>query len=114
VSAVGDAGRELVASYSETEILAFVRTIAARRDPGRGVAYLGVSPARIKHAAAVAQQLLQLHLDYRRQYRHGRGRRVHSAAVYDHLAQINDASLVLALVWLDAAFALLPPGTTDD
>jgi hypothetical protein len=114
VSAVGDARREPAAAYTEAEILAFVRTIAARRDPGRGVAYPGVSPARIKHAAAVAQRLLQLHLDYRRQYRHGRGRRVHSAAVYDRLAHTNEASLVLALALLDLAFAVLPPGSTDD
>ena len=114
MSAVGDAPREPAASYTEEDILAFVRTIAARRDPGRILPYSSTSPARIKHAAAVAQRVLEVHLRYLRSSPRARGRRQHNAEIFRLLDQTNPGTLTLALAWLDAAFALLPPGTKDD
>ena len=113
MSTIRDSG-EVLEAYTEAEILAFVRTIAARRDPGRILPYSSASPARIKHSAAVAQCLLETHLRYLRASPRDRGRRRHNAEIFHLLNQTNPATLTLALAWLDAAFALLPPGTKDD
>ena len=113
VSAVVDAGEE-IETYSEADILAFVHEIATRRDPGRILPYTTASPARIKHAAAIAQRLLETHLHYLRASPRTRGRRQHNAETFRLLEETNPGTLTLALAWLDAAFALLPPGTKDD
>jgi hypothetical protein len=113
MSAVVEAPPEPIEAITETDSLEFVRELAACRDPRRVLLYSTASPARIKHSAAVAQRLIEVHRRYLRRSPRDRGRRRHNAEIYDLLAQTNDASLVLALAWLDAAFALLPPGTKE-
>ena len=70
-----------------------------------------MSAGRVKHGADVAQRLLAAHLELRRRRTRGAhgGRRAHAAAVDAVLDATNDAALVLAQAWLEAAFALLPP-----
>ncbi len=114
MSVIMDVPGDPAESHSEAAILEFVRELAARRDPWHGLLYRGVSPARIKHSAAVAQGLIEVHVRYLRHHTRGRGRRQHSAEVYGLLAETNEAALVLALAVLDLAFAVLPPGTKDD
>ena len=100
-------------THSEQDLLDFVRDSAARYDPWRSLTYATVSPARAKHAAAVAQRLLRAHLRYLQHTPLGRGRRQHSAEVHAILEGTNSTTLVLALAILDLAFAALPPGTRD-
>ena len=100
-------GPEAIETFTRDQILGFVRGEAARRDPRYAHLYRKMSAGRIKDGVDVAQQLLAAHLALFRC--HGRGgRREHRAAIDRILASTNDASLVLGLVWLEAAFGLLP------
>src|SRR5215217_8093699 len=96
-----------IETFSAEQILFFVRDEAADRDPRYAHLYRSMSAGRVKDGIEVAQQLLRAHLAL---YRcHGRGgRKEHRAAIERILESTNDASLVLALAWLTAAFALLP------
>ena len=104
-------GQELegatIETFTSDQILDYVRHEAARRDPRSAHLYRKMRAGRIKDGVDVAQQLLTAHLALFRC--HGRGgRREHRAAINRILASTNDASLVLGLVWLEAAYALLP------
>ena len=100
-------GAEAIDVFTSDQILDYVRHEAARRDPRSAHLYRKMRAGRIKDGVDVAQQLLTAHLALFRC--HGRGgRREHRAAINRILASTNDASLVLGLVWLEAALALLP------
>jgi|ERR671916_1863728 hypothetical protein len=102
-----DPGAEAIDVFTSGQILDYVRYEAARRDPRSAHLYRKMRAGRIKDGIDVAQQLLAAHLALFRG--HGRGgRREHRAAIDGILASTNDASLVLGLVWLEAALGLLP------
>jgi hypothetical protein len=96
--------------FTRDEVLGYIRQEAARRDWRSARIYRTISPGRVKDGADVAQRLLEVHLELRRRRTRGArgGRRAHHAAVDAILAETNDAALVLAQAWLEAAFALLP------
>ena len=98
---------EAIETFTREHALGFVRDEACRRDLIHPHHYTAATPARIKDSCDVAQQLLVAHLALRR--RRGRGgRRQHAAAIDAVLSETNDASLVLAMAWLEASFGLLP------
>jgi hypothetical protein len=91
-------------------ILDFVRQQAARRDPALAHHYASMGPGRIQDAAQLAQQLLRAHRALLDGQRRGArtGRRKHAQEVYRLLASTNDATLVLAIAYLDTAVGTLP------
>jgi len=106
---------DTIETFTAEQILDYVRYEAADRDPRYAHLYRKMSAGRIKDGVDVAQELLTAHLALYRHYGRG-GRRQHRTAIDRILESTNDASLVLALVWLEAAFALLPrsrPGRGD-
>lgn len=96
--------------FTRDEMLSFVLGEAARRDWRSARLYRSMDAGRVKIGADVAQRLLEAHLELRRRRTRGArgGRRAHAAAVDAVLDETNDAALVLAQAWLEAAFALLP------
>jgi hypothetical protein len=90
------------------EALAFVRTVAAQRDPTNARHYTAASAGRIKDGVDLARRLLAAHLPATHlQGRRRRGRRGRDATTDAALQE--ELSLVLALTWLEAAYGLLPP-----
>ena len=87
---------------------------AAQCDASLAHIYATASAARIKDAASLAQQLLSAHRALLgRQGRGARtGRRKHAQEVYRLLASANDATLVLAIAYLDTALGVLPRSWT--
>ncbi len=88
--------------YSADGILAFVREMAATRDPRHAHLYRAVEPERIRAGARVAQQILETHLALRQRMGRGArtGRRAHAQTVYHLLDSTNDIDLELAVAAL--------------
>ncbi len=98
-------------SVTPEQVLDYVRDQATRRDWRHAELYQAVDAARVKDSIEVLRTILAVHLEFHR--RTGRkartGRRQHQAAIRDAIAATNEATFILGLAWLDAAYGLLPP-----
>ena len=104
--------------FSPADVLAFVRTVAAQRDPQNARHYADCDASRIKDGVETLQAIMRAHLEFH--VRTGRGarsgRRRHAAAIREAVLATNPVTYTLGLVWLDLAFGLLPssPAPEDD
>src|SRR5690242_9084044 len=90
-----DAGpaSDTMETFTETQILAFVRDVAAERDPAHADRYHATTSGAIMDACGVAQDLLAPHLRW--------------------VEEERARDIVLALSWLHAAYGLLPPSAKE-
>jgi hypothetical protein len=107
---------EAVDSFTPEDVFAFVVEEACRRDPRNAHHYRGMDAARVKDGVEVTQELLAVHRTLLGRW--GRGartrKRQHAQQIYALLTTTNEANVTLAMCYLEAAFALLPPSPPDD
>jgi hypothetical protein len=111
-------GDEWTETVTPAQVLAFVRSEAALRDPRHSRIYETADASRIKDGIDVLRAIMRAHLEFH--LRTGRGarsgRRVHSQQIREAVLATNPVTYTLGLVWLDLAFGLLPssPPPQDD
>ena len=91
-------------------VLAYVRTVAARRDPALAHLYKTMPSERVGDGIEIALQILGAHITLKRRY--GRsaktGARAHREEIREILDSTNISNLVLAQAWLEAGYGALP------
>jgi hypothetical protein len=90
-------------TFTTPAMLEAIRAAACRIDPTHRRLYMDMDAARIVAATRTAAELMQAHLNYRRHWRAGRGRRPHAARMHALLDASNVAELVIGLAWATVA-----------
>ena len=102
--------------FSPADVLDFVRRVASERDPRHAHLYADCDASRVKDGIDTLLAITRAHLKFH--LRTGRGarsgRRAHATAIREAVLATNPVTYTLGLVWLEAAFALLPPSPPPD
>jgi hypothetical protein len=107
-----DGATEAGATFTDAEILARLRTLAAELDSDHRRLYATMERARFVAGADIAMDLLISHWKFLAYP--SVGRRKHNAEVYSILSKTNAAQLMIALAWALMATRLLPRKTDAD
>jgi hypothetical protein len=109
-------GSEWTETFTPAQVLAFVRSEAALRDPRHARIYETADPSRIKDGIDTLRAIVSAHLEFHQRTGRGAksGRRAHAAAIRTAVLATNEVTFTLGLIWLELAFGLLPPSSPPE